>query len=70
MLVIAAVMLDRRVVQVALVTWLVGAIPHFIVHLTETEKLNTGDNIANLGGLGLYILVPGVLLFLTTRKEP
>lgn len=69
MLVIAAVMLDRRVVQVALVVWIVGALPHFISHLNSTDLLDTGDNIANLAALGGYVVVPLLLLVLSTRGD-
>ncbi len=70
LLIIAAVMLDRRVVQVALSVWIVGAIPHFVWHAFNSDPFDATDTIGNLGGLALYVLVPGVLLFLTTRKEP
>ena len=70
MLIIAAVMLDRRVVQVALVVWIVGALPHFISHVTETERFDTTDNVGNLGALALYIVVPALLLVLSTRGGP
>jgi len=61
-LVIAAVWLDRRVVQVAIATWLVGATIHFVYHLTTIERFGTADAAANLVALLIYIVLPGWLL--------
>ena len=69
LLIIAAVLLERRLVQVALIVWIIGAVPHFVYHATVTDKFNLGDNIGNLGALGLYILVPAILLLMTRRTE-
>jgi len=70
LLAIAAWLLERRVVQVALVVWIVGAVPHFIYHSTVTERFDTTDNVGNLGALGLDIVVPAILLVLSTRGGP
>src|SRR3982751_1263668 len=41
----AALFMERRLVQVAVVAFLLGALPHFIYHLTTTDSLSTSDNI-------------------------
>jgi hypothetical protein len=64
---LAAVWLERRVVQVALVAWLVFAIPHLAYHLTTLDEFGTGDDIGNLVTLGLTVLVPLPLLIGTWR---
>lgn len=61
----AAVLIERRLVQVALVAWLVYATPHFIFHLTQVHHFSLGDNLAQLGTLGFVVLLPLVLLALT-----
>jgi hypothetical protein len=61
-LVIAAIWLDRRVVQVVTVSWLVSATIHFVNHVVTVDRYGTGDAIANLTGLFLFVAVPGALL--------
>src|SRR5881409_1622949 len=60
LLVYAGVVLRRQVVQAALATSLVFAVPHLIFHLTKTEAYSTGDNIANLASLALAVVLPVV----------
>ena len=67
-LVIAAIWLDRRVVQVVSVSWLVSATIHFVNHVLTVDRYGTGDAIANLSGLFLFVAVPGVLL-IRSRNE-
>jgi hypothetical protein len=65
LLVAAAIYLERRLVRVALVAWLGYALPHFVYHTTLTEHFSPFDNVGQLGSLGLQVLLPLVLLFLT-----
>ena len=67
-LVIAAVWLDRRVVQVATASWLVSATIHFVNHVLTVDRYSTGDAVANIGGLLLFVVVPGALL-IRSRNE-
>jgi hypothetical protein len=69
LLVSAAVYLERRLVRVALITWLVFATPHFVFHLGQTHHFSTTSNAEQLGGLGLLVVLPLVLLFLTPHRE-
>jgi hypothetical protein len=68
-LVIAGIWLDRRVVQVATASWLVSATIHFVNHVVTIDRYGTGDAVANLTGLLLFVLIPGGLL-LRSRNEP
>jgi hypothetical protein len=61
-LVIAAIWLDRRVVQVATISWLVSATIHFVNHVVTIDRYGTGDAVANLTGLFLFVAIPGGLL--------
>lgn len=66
-LVAAAALLDRRLVQIALSAQLVFAVPHFVYHLAALDRLSFGDNIADLGELGVAVVLPIVLLLLVRR---
>ena len=68
-LVIAGVWLDRRVVQVATASWLVSATIHFVNHVLTVDRYGTGDAVANLTGLLLFVVIPAGLL-LRSRNEP
>jgi hypothetical protein len=65
LLLFAAVSLSRPLVQGALGALMAFSAPHFIVHLTELDRLSTGDNVANMTTLALSVVVPAVLLYLT-----
>ena len=65
LLVATAIFLERRLIRVALVAWLGYALPHFVYHTTLTEHFSPFDNVGQLGSLGLQVLLPIVLLFLT-----
>lgn len=64
LLVFAAIVLEKRLVQAALVAWLVYAIPHFAFHLTTFHAFSFGDYLANVISLGLLVVLPLVLLVL------
>jgi hypothetical protein len=61
-LVIAAIWLDRRVVQVVTVSWLVSATIHLVNHVVTVDRYSTGDAIVNITGLFLFVAIPGFLL--------
>jgi hypothetical protein len=67
LLVVAAVLLERRLVQTSLVAYLAYAVPHFIFHVSAGHAFPLGDNIANLITLGLAVVLPLVLLALVGR---
>jgi hypothetical protein len=68
LLVLAAMLLERRIVQVSLITWLVFAVLHFVVHLTATRAFSPFDNLAQLGSLGFLVLHPLVLLAFSSKR--
>ena len=69
-LVLAGIWLDRRVVQLAIISWLVGASIHFVYHLVTIDRFGTGDAVANLVGLLLYIVLPAGLLIRSRHESP
>jgi hypothetical protein len=62
LLVLAAVLPERRLVQVSLVAYLAYSVPHFVFHLTKGHAFALGDNLANMVTLGIAVLLPLVLL--------
>ena len=68
LLVFAWMWLDRRVVQVALVSYAVAALPHLIYHCTALEGFSTGDAVAEIGGLALNVVLPLGLLPITRAR--
>ena len=60
--------LDRRLVQAALVSYAVAAVPHLVYHLTALDGFSTGDAVAEIGGLALNVVLPLGLLLLTRTK--
>lgn len=63
---LAAIWMERRVIQAAAVALFVAGVPHLAYHLTTTEHYSTGDNIASLTGLALDVLLPLALLYLVS----
>jgi hypothetical protein len=63
---IAAVWMDRRLVQGAAIALFAGTLPHTIYHFTTTESYSTADNVASLGGLVLQTVLPLLILYLAS----
>ncbi len=61
----AAIVLERRTIQIALIAFLAYSVPHFAYHLTTTEHYSSSDNAGSLGGFVVTILLAGFLLALT-----
>ena len=71
LMLVAAVRLDRRLVGVALVAWLLFALPHTIYHLFNLEPLSTGDAVGNVITLAGTVVFPLLLVpLLFRRTEP
>jgi hypothetical protein len=63
---LAAVWMEKRVIQAAAITVLVAGLPHLAYHLTTTEHYSTSDNVLSLLGLALDVLLPLALLYLVS----
>jgi hypothetical protein len=63
---LAALWMDRRVIQAASISLLVAGVPHLVYHLTTTGHYSTGDNVASITGLALDALLPLALLYLVS----
>jgi hypothetical protein len=60
--------LDRRLVQAALVSYAVAAVPHLAYHATALDGFSTGDAVGEIGGLALNVVLPLGLLATTRRR--
>jgi hypothetical protein len=60
--------LERRLVQAALVSYAVAALPHLIYHLTALDGFSAGDAVAEIAGLALNVALP--LWLLLVAREP
>ena len=69
LLVFAMRWLDRRLVQAALVSYAVAALPHLIYHLTALDGFSTGDAVAEIAGLALNVALPLGLLPMTRERK-
>ena len=65
----ASVRLERRLVVIALVSYLLFSIPHAIFHFFNLEPYGTGDAIGNVVALAATVLLPLGLLVLLSRGE-
>jgi membrane associated rhomboid family serine protease len=66
--VLAAVWMERRLVQAAAIVLFVGSAPHLAYHLTTTGSYSAFDNVASLGGLALQTMLPLLLLYLASDR--
>ena len=69
-LVVAGAWLERRVVALALVSYLLFSIPHTIYHLLNLEPYATGDAIGNAVTLVATVALPVYLLWRLGRDKP
>jgi hypothetical protein len=66
----AAVVLERRVVQVAMIGYLAWSVPHAVWHLTAIdEALGTTDDVINITTLAVTVILPLVLLATAGRLD-
>jgi hypothetical protein len=66
---LAAVWMERRLVQATAVALLIGSLPHAIYHSTTTEAYSTTDNLFSLTGLYLEVLLPLLILYLASGRR-
>jgi hypothetical protein len=66
-LIAAAVWLERRLVLIALISFLVYSVPHLIYHLLNLEPFSTGDAIAEAVTLAFTVVAPVWLLVVMLR---
>jgi hypothetical protein len=64
----AAVLLDRLLLQGALMAWLIFSVAHLSFHLGATGPFGTADNVANFVTLGLPVAIAAAVLVHTVRR--
>src|SRR5215211_11001 len=65
--IVAAIWLERRVVQIAMLGFLAWSVPHAVWHLTALDALGTDDNVINVTLLAVTVVLPAVLLLTADR---
>jgi hypothetical protein len=65
----ATISLERRLIQIILLAWLVYAIPHFTYHLNHLMHFSLFDQVEQIVSLGIVILLPLVLLILSNKVQ-
>jgi len=65
----AAWVLERRLVLVALISFLVFSVPHFVYHSLNLGPYSTGDAVANVVGLLFTVVAPLALLVVMLRSR-
>ena len=60
--VVAALRPTAELVRLAAAVALVWGVPHLIYHAFNTDGLDTVDVVGNLGGLGLFVVLPATVL--------
>jgi hypothetical protein len=63
---LAALWMERRLLQATAVALFVAGVPHLAYHATTTSHYSTGDNVASLAGLALDVLLPLAILYLAS----
>lgn len=66
---LAAVWMERRVVQATAVALFIGGLPHTAYHFTTTGSYSTADNVLSLGALLAQTLLPLAVLYLASGSR-
>lgn len=61
--------LEPRLVQAALISYAVAALPHLVFHLTALDGFSTADAVAEIAGLALNVVLPLVLLAFSVERS-
>lgn len=65
----AAIWFTRQVVLIAGAAFLAGTLPHFIFHLTTTDKLPAVDNALSLGGFVVEMVLVAAVMAIVLRPQ-
>ncbi|MGN6696150.1 MAG: hypothetical protein ACTHN0_18365 [Aquihabitans sp.] len=65
----AAITMQRTLVRVAAIAWLVNAVPHLVYHLRHLGPLEPFDQIGEIVSLALLVVVPVVILIVSFRDR-
>jgi hypothetical protein len=65
----AAIWFTRQVVLIAGAAFLAGTLPHFVYHLTTTDKLPSIDNVLSLGGFVVEMALVALAMAAVFRTQ-
>jgi hypothetical protein len=66
---LAALWMDKRLVQATALAFLASSAPHLAYHLTTTERYSTSDNVQSLIGLALPVVISAGLLVVSRGQR-
>lgn len=69
LVVITAVLLDRRLIVIAMVCWLAAAVPHLVFHLATRDAYHGAEAVASLASLALTVVIPIAILVAVRRSS-
>jgi hypothetical protein len=69
LLLAAAIWFGRRLALVAGSAFLAATLPHFVYHLTTTDRLSSTDNVASLGSFALEIVIVAAAMLAAARRS-
>ena len=61
--------LDVALIRTSLGGWLLYAVPHFLFHITNLDRLSASEKVFQTLALGALIVVPIGLLLATRRRR-
>jgi hypothetical protein len=67
--VVAATTMERRLVRLALVAYLLFAIPHLVFHIMHLDNFTTVAAVGQTALLAVAVLLPVALLILTGQRS-
>lgn len=70
LLLIAAVVLERRLVLAVAVAWLLYSVPHTVFHALNSEQFSTAETVGNMVGLVWTVLGGVAVLWLAGVTRP
>ena len=65
----AAVTMHVVTVRAAALALVVNGVPHLIYHLRHLDKYSIGDKVGNVVSLSLLVVLPAIVLVLSTRDS-
>lgn len=58
LLLVALIVLDRRLVRVVAIAYVISQAPHLLYHATHLEHYRGSDKVGNVASLSLAVLIP------------
>ena len=70
LLAIAAAWFERRLVLAAGAAFIAATLPHFLYHVTTTDRMSTSDNVGSLGAFIVEMAAVAAVMYGAARATP